>query len=421
MKPRVSQVTILVLGLLFCIQCTSQDPRSKSELAELQSLFRARNYFALQERLHHVSDSALPRIRYYRAAVQRAFNRPEASNRQLDQILGTTDMPDSLRAECRTMKMENFLRLHDYAAALRAADEVLRIPDLPEAGEADVRNTRLIADALKEVPPQRIEKYGDSKIVLKGTHIDVTIHGRRRDYAYDTGANYSILMASEARSLGVPLIRAGFDVGTATGQTVKGDLGIADSLTIGQAVLRHVVFLVFPDEALTFPGGFQLRGVIGFPVLEALGELQFSNGTIFIPQNPPTRTLHNLVLENLTPLVRFTYRGDTLIGRFDTGAGRTDFYEPFFQRYFANTVTAAQIDTIKSGGVGGIVEQPVYRLKKLTIRLAENSLILDSVAVRTEVPGDGSENYLYANIGLDVLRHFDEYILNFRDMAFILR
>jgi len=319
------------------------------------------------------------------------------------------------------MKMENFLRLHDYAAALHAADEVLRIPDLPEAGEADVRNTRLIADALKEVPPQRIEKYGDSKIVLKGTHIDVTIHGRRRDYAYDTGANYSILMASEARSLGVPLIRAGFDVGTATGQTVKGDLGIADSLTIGQAVLRHVVFLVFPDEALTFPGGFQLRGVIGFPVLEALGELQFSNGTIFIPQNPPTRTLHNLVLENLTPLVRFTYRGDTLIGRFDTGAGRTDFYEPFFQRYFANTVTAAQIDTIKSGGVGGIVEQPVYRLKKLTIRLAENSLILDSVAVRTEVPGDGSENYLYANIGLDVLRHFDEYILNFRDMAFILR
>ena len=421
MKRRAWPVIIIMLGAVICLRCTPQEKPSTETLQELRTLYRARNYFALQARLQRMPDAASPVILYYEAAAERAFNRPEASNRRLDQLLETDGIPDSLLADCWTMKMENFLRLHAYADALHAADEVLQIRDLPEEKENDVRNTRIIVSALKGIPPQSVEKHGDSKLLLKGTHIDVTIHGRQRDYAYDTGANYSILMASEARELDLHVIEAGFDVGTATGQIVKGDLGIADSLAIGNITLRHVVFLVFPDETLTFPGGFQLRGVIGFPVLEALGELQFQNGTIFVPQNPPARDIHNLALENLTPLIQFTCRGDRLIGRFDTGADKTDFYQPFFRRYFANTVTPAQIDTVKSGSVGGIVEHPVYRLNTITIGLADTSVTLDSVNIHTEVLGDSSENYLYANIGLDVLRNFNRYILNFRDMALILQ
>ena len=420
MKKLARVLMIAFLSAVIGLQCRHREKWSEEKLSELQALFNSKNYFVLKESLKDKLDSNLPIILYYKAAVESAFNNPEKSNQLLDQMLDINPLPDSLLADNWMMKMNNFLRLHAYSDALHAADRWLQIPDLPVEKEEDVRNTRIIVDALKNIPPQRIKKYGDSDLKLKGTHIDVAIHNHQRDYAFDTGANYSILMFSEAKGLGLKIIKAGFDVETVTGKTVKGDIAVADSLKIGNMKFSNVVFLVFPDEALTFPGGFQLRGVIGFPVLEAMGELQFRNGKIFVPQDTPDRGIQNLALENLTPLIEFSYRGEQLIGRFDSGADKSVFYEPFFRRYFSNTVEPSEIDTIKSGGVGGIVAHPVYKLRNITIEIADTLLTIDSIYVHTTVLGKPSDNYLYANIGLDILNRFDQYILNFKEMAFII-
>lgn len=259
-------------------------------------------------------------------------------------------------------------------------------------------------------------------MTLKGTHMDVTINGHTRDYAYDTGANYSILMESEAEQLNIQIFKAGIDVGTATGKMVKGDVGVADSLVIGNVSYSNAIFLVFPDEALTFPGGFQLRGLIGFPVLEAMGEIQFQGGSIFIPEQVPKRKIQNMALENLTPIIEFRYDGESLIGRFDSGASKSVFYEPFYRHFIADTIESTHVDTVRAGGVGGVVEHPVIWLEKISIDLAGLTVTLDSVYTHTEkLPIDASRQYLYANIGLDVIQEFDSYILNFKDMALILK
>ena len=416
---KVIALIIAVFLVFFFLECSSQNQWSHQELAQLHTLFESRNYFELRDNLRGKLDSNVPIIIFYKAALQSALNNPIKSNSYLDQIVASESIPDSLRAEIWTMKMNNYFRLHSYAKALESADRVLQLPNLPDEKEKDVRNSLRIAMALRDTPPQTIKKSGDSELKLKGTHIVATINGYERDYAYDTGANFSILMQTEAEALNLQIIKADIDVGTATGRRVKADVGVAKTLIIGKMAFHNTVFLIFPDEVLTFPGGFQLKGIIGFPVLEAMEELQFKDGTLFVPQNAPPRGVQNLALENLTPLIHISYKDHSLIGRLDSGAGKTVFYKPFFRDFISNAAATSKIDTIKAGGVGGVVEHPVYRLESITINLADTVITIDSTYVHTTYLGDESDNYLDVNIGLDVLHQFDSFIINFKDMAFI--
>ena len=97
---------------------------------------------------------------------------------------------------------------------------------------------------------------------------------------------------------------------------------------------RQVVFLVLDDSLLTFPGGFQIPGLIGFPVIEQMIEVRFSrDGQLSVPETAPPRAQRNLALDELTPLVRIRAHDAPLLCRLDTGAGTTEFYEPFYRRF----------------------------------------------------------------------------------------
>lgn len=56
-------------------------------------------------------------------------------------------------------------------------------------------------------------------------------------------------------------------MGTSTGSRVTADVAVAPRVRLGQVELANVVFLVLPDEALTFGPTFRIPGLIGFPVI----------------------------------------------------------------------------------------------------------------------------------------------------------
>lgn len=414
---------MLLICLVGSYRCSPSDDLSSRDLRQLNELYERKDYFGLRDYLQDTLLANSPYLLFYKAAVERAFNHPGKSNFYIDKMLNQNgSIPDSLVVDSWMMKMDNHLRNHSYARAFHAADTLLSFKHISDEREKDIRNTRLIAKALYNVSPQEVIKHGDTILNLKGTHLDLKINGHKRDYAYDTGANYSILMQSEAEKLDIRIFKTGIDVGTSTGKTVKGHMGVADSLVIGNVSYSNVVFLVFPDEALTFPGGFQLRGIIGFPVLEALGELQFRDGTIFIPEHVPDRKIHNMALQNLTPLIEFRYKGENLIGRFDSGASRTVFYESFYRRFIADSLDTTLTDTVRAGGVGGVVKHPVIWLENVNIAMLGTSITLDSTYVHTaKLNSSTSSQYLYANIGLDIIQDFGSYILNFRDMSLVVQ
>jgi len=385
----------------------------------------ARDYFGLRARLATLADSETAPARFARAVVEQAFNQPAHSNATAAALLARGGMSDTLRAEVLRLEMDNDLRLFDYAGGLHAADSLIaHAAVLNIATRKDVANTRRILSALADIPPQTVESRGETLVRLRDGRIPVTVNDSARAYVFDTGANLSTIMRSEAIAVGLRILPAGLDVGTSTTTRVTADLGVADRVTIGNLVLRNVVFLVLDDKLLTFNNGaFRIPGIIGFPVIEQMGEVRFERGgTIEVPAQPPFRADSNLALAQLTPLTQASWHGSTLVCSLDTGADGTEFYSRFYEAHRALIDSVSRPSVRKFGGAGGVQTTPIRLLPKFSFSLGDTTATLDSAAVLTKsIARDATENYRDCNVGHDVFDSFSALILNFRDMAFVLR
>lgn len=83
-----------------------------------------------------------------------------------------------------------------------------------------------------------------------------------------------------------------------------------------------------PDHALTFKDGFQIRGLIGFPVIEAMCEIHFRrDGSLEISARASVRGVLNLAMEELRPLVQVNCYRKNLACLLGTGSGQTAFHQ----------------------------------------------------------------------------------------------
>jgi len=404
----------------------SAKPDNPPARVDLEALYESRDFFSLRAQL--TGDSAgeprPPEHRFFAAAVELAFNQPAESIRIAESMIeegGLTSL-DSLRLQ-HLLVIAN-LRLHRYGEALSASRALLASPTRNEdpAVEQEVRGTLPLLEALVDVPPQEARIARSSRLALGATRrVPLKIGAAKRKFALDTGANFSIIMASEAKALGLTIRPTGVEVATSTGGRVLADVAVAKQMSIGKVDYSNVVFLVFPDELLTFPGGHRIPGLVGFPVVEAMGEIRFRRDDVMeIPLRPPVRKLGNLALDDLDPLVQVRYGGDDLVCRLDTGAKKTVFYEPFFQRYRKSLESIGREITVTTGGVGGFQELPALRLPRVALTIASGGTNLQNVDVYTRPIRAPEENYLFCNVGLDVLHEFSAYVINFRDMALVL-
>lgn len=393
---------------------------------DLQALYESRDFFSLREQLTSSPDGEpeSSERRFFAAAVELAFNQPAESIRIAESVLEEGGLPalDSLRLQHLLVTAN--LRLHRYSKALSAARVLLASPsrDADPAVEQEVRGTLPLLEALADIPPQEARIARSSRLALGATRrVPLKIGDAKRQFSLDTGANFSVIMASEAKALGLTIRPAGVEVATSTGVRVLADVTVAPQMSIGKVDYTNVVFLVFPDELLTFPGGHRIPGLVGFPVVEAMGEIRFRRDDVMeIPSRPPVRKLGNLALDDLDPLVQIRYGRDELVCRLDTGANKTVFYEPFFQRYRERLESMGRETTVTTGGVGGFQELPSLQLPRVSLTIAAGGANLRDVDVYTRPIRAPEENYLFCNVGLDVLHKFSAYVINFRDMALVL-
>lgn len=398
------------------------------EWPEVLRLRAVKDYFTLRDRLATSGPILTLPARFARALVEHAFDEPAASNATIAAVLADGRLPDSLVTALRRVQVANDLRLFSYRAGLAATDTLLTdVTDLDSATLNDLRNTRRLFRALVAVPPQVADIRGADTLRLERGRIPVQVNDSARYYVFDTGANLSTIMRSEAVSLGLHIYRAGLDVGTSTDRRVSADLAVADHLTIGRTDYQHVVFLVLDDSLLSFAGGFRIPGIIGFPVIEQVREVQFDrNGEVVFPAQSPARGAHNLELDELTPLTRVGWPHDggeaRLLCRLDTGAQRTQLYDRFYRRFLDLLDSTTSPETRKTGGVGGVRELTVRVLRRVHFVLGDTTIVLDSADVLTRpIARDGSADYLDCNLGHDVLDAFAGYIINLRAMEFVLR
>ncbi len=397
-----------------------------NESPDLHSLYLSRHFFTLRDRLALPSNvnSDDPRIGLYHAAIQSAFNQPAESNRIIRGLLGRRDLPFALEMRLLHMELENDLRLTDYNGALEAANQILTRPTGRGSATPQAYAQRMLPllEALRDTPPQVAEKLGFSRLALgQARRMPIEIGGKKKRFALDTGANFSVIMRSEAEKLGLAIRPADLKVSTSTTKEVLADVAVAEEMVIGKMRYQNVVFLVFPDQDLSFPGGERVPGLVGFPVVNAMDEVRFRRDDVLeIPQDPPRRSVDNLALNDLEPLVRARYNRDDLLCRLDTGAEKTDFYEPFFRRYRQRIEGNGKQVEVTRGGVGGYQDFEAYRLARFLLNIAGLDISLRKVDILTQPTRPPHLNYLDCNVGRDALEQFPAYVINFRDMALIL-
>jgi len=416
----------LVLLLLFAVSftaCTSKhNPSTERQLIQMldkKDLFRLQTQF--EEKKSELSQSV---VLYLEAHLHHSFNQTEQSLQTINALLGnySKSLNDTLLCKIYEVKFDNLFKQSRYlesAEALKIAIDKYGYT-MDSVDLADYRDEYNIIEPLKEFPPQKMHITTDLTIPLSHnklghTLMSVTKSGQSEDFVFDTGANLSVVSESCAQRMGIRVLESSSDIGNSTGSKVKTKVGIADSLRIGNLLVENVVFLVMPDESLSFPEfNYFIHGIIGFPVMYQMKEIAISRDSITVSSRPTKRSLHNLFFDELSPIVRFEANGDTVLFKMDTGANTSEFSKQYFNTNKDKIIENATIKVVKRRGAGGIIENKVYELKNVHLKIGGQELTIPNIDVLTEELAFDKE--FDGNLGQDVLSHFNKLILNFEDM-----
>jgi hypothetical protein len=414
----------LIVLILFT-GCTTK--LSKEQNAKLFKIYNERNYFKLDNLMSRIEDKNNdPDWQLYKSKLDYVFNRSEESNFLINRLLKKKSgyFNDTTIADLHYMLAYNADRIQDYALATKEGELLIsKYQHLYDSSFVSVLKDDLnIWKMLIGIPKMETKINFETQISLKKDiagllNIPVINNNDNdtTDFVFDTGANISVIVKSLATKLGATILKNKIYVYAFTGNRFESELGIA-SFKLGNIEIKNSVFLVFPDSLLSFVNGaYKIKGVIGFPVMNALKEFTLKeNKVLIIPQIPEEKKFRNMALDDATPVIMVNYANDTLPFHFDTGADRTILYSNFYNKYKDKIAESSKIKN-KIGGAGGAIDAETYILDSAMIYAGNSNCQIYGLQILTKQLGD-EQKYLYGNFGQDYIKNFSEMTINFASM-----
>jgi hypothetical protein len=281
---------------------------------------------------------------------------------------------------------------------------------------------------LRHVPPQSVSIAAAFTVPTKPNplgvfEVPVEVAGETRYWVLDTGANISAMSKSEARRLGLHPLEGTTEVKGVTGNLVPIQVAVVPELRLGKARLRNVVFVLLDDrDLLVSQPHYQIDGIIGYPVLTALGRITFDhNGTfaVDVSTKPPLHRDYNLFIEKETPLVAARIGDTTCLFTLDTGIQRTILTARYYREH-SSDFAAYKANGQSLTGVGGTRSLPAYTIGTLPLQLAGHTTTLHGVPVLTNRVGKTFDDFC-GTLGLDAVQPFSAFTLDFHNMQLDLR
>lgn len=409
-----------MLFALLCISFTGFGQTRASAFDMIYGQMKQKNFFEARTSFAAHKKKLPVEYQYFTEAVlDNAFNKPEESNLKIAKLeMLKFSFPDSLMLKIGRIKEDNCMKQYDYAGAKKAVQGTLQQYDrlLTQDEKDDLKNNLKIWTALENEPRQKIVMNGSTRLKMEKDaaglkNLKVDIGEGTMNFIFDTGANISTISTSAAQRLHMKIIPAAIDVDAITGISVKADLAVCKKLVLGNIIVENAVFLVFADNALSFSQiKYQINGILGFPVIEALKEVQLTKDDYFIVPDTETKinTVSNLAIDGLSPLIFI----DGKHFSFDTGADHTILYAPFYQENKKNIDRQYQVTKISMGGAGGKIEYDGFKINH-TFHILDKKIPLENVSVLTTKI---NKETVYGNIGQDVIRQFNTMTMNFDQM-----
>lgn len=417
-------IPALLLIMLVITGCASKkDPaRSQSYYDTVYGMIKEKDFFTARDTFKVYEHKIEPPYNFIlQANLDNVFNKLESSNEKIDLIFKeySNSVPDKIKLELLEIEQANYGRLFEYEKASDILEVMLEkyLQLMDKEIADDHMNTQLIWDALSGQPKQEVIVTQDTSIKMirdkaQLTNLKVEQGSTAIDFIFDTGANFSTVTQTTAQKLHMKIFDTTIEVGAITGLSVKSQLAVCPEFSIGGIVVKNAVFLVFPDEALAFPeADYHINGIIGYPVIEALKEIQITRQDEFIvPKKPTDHKLRNMALDFLNPVIDINGEYYT----FDSGAVGTSLYKKYIDKYHDSIVGIYEEKELELGGAGGMLTKKGYSVVFSPV-IEGRRLEIKDVDAYTEKIAE-KENSYYGNIGQDVIKQFEKMTLNFEYM-----
>jgi hypothetical protein len=196
-------------------------------------------------------------------------------------------------------------------------------------------------------------------------------------------------------------------------------LGVADRLEIAGAVLRNVPFLIIDDAQLTFPvpGGYDIKAIIGLPVMRALGRVRMEPAAgrfSLLPPEEAQTAQPNLVAGAGQVFVTVAVDGRDLPLHLDTGANHSSLSALYAAAYPQRIAALATTSEAHMGSAGGVASARVATWPNAPLALGGRTLLLPALPIALPAPGPAPRSY--GTLGSEALRAFESYTLDFKAM-----
>jgi predicted aspartyl protease len=418
-KNRRNLCFALFLYVIFPMLCLAQ---KQTAYNEAQTFLKEKDYFRARDFYRASVGAMSPQEKLViESYLAHAFNRPGKSNSAITAFLDRygKETGDSLKLALLQLKLLNHVRLFEYANAFKVNGEIFvgHGKLLSAADSADYSNMAVIWKALATSPKQLINVRTNTVIRMKRdkaklANLEIKANGSVSDFIFDTGANFSTVSETTAKKLGMKGLDGRLEVAAITGANVNSRLALCPEFSFGNIIVRNAVFLVFPDSALAFPQiNYQINGIIGFPVIEGLKEVQLTrNDEFVVPKVRSKENLQNMALDFLTPILDLEGACFT----FDTGASGTMLYSKYLRKHFKDIVVKYAQTELQFGGAGGVLKKKGYKIAYSPV-INGRRLKIDNVHLFGESLVQ-EKDYFYGNIGQDVIKQFGRLTINFSSM-----
>jgi predicted aspartyl protease len=374
--------------------------------ADFDQLLENHRFFDLRRELAQAAPDSVETL-FYRGVMECRFGEENSGIRKLQQVLATNPSL-ALGGRSHEEMAWAFERLGHYKEAAEQWAEALRSIPKDASDYSEDENTGLLMSSLSDAPPQTVD-FGEAVSVhatrnrLGTWDVPVEVNHVQGGWIFDTGADQSTITESEAKRMGLTVVETkAYVSGCCAGEKNKMRLAVARDLQFGGAQVHNVVLLVLPDESLNLrPLHYQITGILGIPVMRALGTVAISSDGLIRMHESRTAVAEtpNLFFDGEEKAVVETSHNQHLLQVVvDTGANDTTLYPSFRDAMTREEVRKLQKRRETRAGAGGSVRRRVQGIPSLRLDLFDKPVTLKKISLEPEAPPNSHHDGV---IGMD--------------------
>jgi hypothetical protein len=367
----------------------------------------------------------------YRGVIANRENKPRESIQLLEplvaQMQGASAAPEEKLLR-RTLA-EDYLRAGDWKKAAQAyQDYETRLGSTLTPDEQDEIELPLKLLPLVDSYPAMTVEAGDSftlpydRDALGLTDVPVFVDAHSHDWMLDPTAPFNLICRSTVKEVGLKLSEQTATVHTITGRPIIVHATLIPRFTIGTVTYRNMTAFVFEDADYAFPrSGYQVRGVLGYPAVSALGSLTVTaNATIEVQPGAGGEQLTKgarFFLDGDRVLVALGEPGDERMFALDAAGQQTYLTSRYYDEHSAEFENQ-KMQLLSLAGTQNKPPAPTYLADSVKLRIGGTPVSFHNMQVLSQPLGSAAIDDTYGTLGMDALDELKSYTFDYRTMRF---